>query len=155
MSETRRPLLGFLASLAVCLGLLTLIAFDDEKTFEWILARLLGLDFLWILYASFVWAKATGRFNDFFAWALAGEFMVRLIDATAFRYFPPFYILILASGPVLSLLYAGGLRESTKSLGWDEKRTWMVCFGGGILMHYMLIGALVEAVFSLLRGSYP
>ena len=83
--NVKRLLGSLVLSLVVAFSLLVLIALDTDKTFEWILSRLLGLDFLWVLYSLGQWAKATDRLNDLFVYAVLGEFLVHLLDATAFR----------------------------------------------------------------------
>jgi len=155
MAERGRP--GgklFLATVLVA-ALLVLIALDEEHTFEWLLARGLGLGMVAWGWCFFLWAQGRDWWNEFFTWGVLGEAGVLLIERSFLGWLPLLWPVLWLSGPALSLCFAGGVRELTKDQGWPEQKALGIAIGGGLVLHYVIVGGLVAAVFTLLGGSYP
>lgn len=134
---------------------LVLVILDEERTFMWLLARLLGLCLGWLGYASFLWVQDRSWWNDFFTWGILGEAAVLLVEKSFLSWLPPLWPILWISGPALSLCFAGGVREATKDQGWEDQKAMGIALGGGLFLHYVLVRGLVEAVVTLLMGSYP
>lgn len=145
---------AFLAGVAT-LVVICLIVADEEKTFEWLLARALGLSLVWSGYEGFLWARRRHWWNEFFTAGVAGEALVVLIQRTFLGYLPVLWPVLWISGPVLSLAFAGGVRELTKDLGWPEQKAMGIAVGGGLVLHYVIVAGLVDAIFVMLTGKYP
>lgn len=145
---------AFLAGM-VTLVVICLIVADEEKTFEWLLARALGLSLAWSGYEGFLWARRRNWWNEFFTAGIAGEAVVVLIHRTFLGYLPVLWPVLWISGPALTLAYAGGIRELTKGYRWPEQKAMAVSIGGGLVLHYVIVAGLVDAVFVMLTGKYP
>jgi hypothetical protein len=156
MTPKKRSLTAQLTlSLLTTLGVLCLVVLDEERTFMWLLARLLGACMAWLGYSTFLWVQEKHWWNDFFTWGILGEAIVILVDRSFLGWFPPLWPILWLSGPALCLCFAGGVREITKDYKWEERKALGIALGGGILLHYILVQGLVAAFFTLLMGSYP
>ena len=131
-----------------------MVVSDGDRTFQWILARLLGANLVWMAYALWLWAADSGRWNDYMTGGVAGAVALRLVDMTPFRYLPPVLLVIWLKNGLLPCAYGLGVRElSRKHRGTPI--TLGFAMGAGMAVHFLAVAPLLDATIKLLTGSYP
>lgn len=135
---------------------LFLVVSDPDRTFQWILTRLLGVNLAYAAFAFLLWAQERPWWNNLFAGGLAADLGLRILDLTPFRYLPPLLIALWLRGVLIPVAYAGAFREATKEKTRGEtQKAMLACLAAGIFLHYVLVGPLIDAVLCLLSGKYP
>ncbi len=153
MEKSPNPARQLRLALTALAAVFALVILDSDRTFQWVLARALGLCLGWLVAAGYLCVRDSSWWTDLYAGAGLADLVLRFVDGTPFRYLPPVLVLIWVKDLVLPLVYAWGYRSKREED--DEGSTNLRALGFGMVVHFLVVTPYLDAVATLLRGRYP